>query len=285
MPERTIGELPEYPVGSHFTNRAELSKSRVHRHNQKGITGGAGDSAESICLSDGYEDDEDLGDLIIYTGEGGRDPNTKKQVRDQQLTVGNAALKVSFDEQTPVRVVRGHQLKASWAPNSGYRYDGLYWVTKFWSQIGKHGFKIYRYQLEGAFPTATSESGQPGAPTRNPVTSNRIVRRAALAQKIKLDHDFTCQICGLRLNSPEGPFAEAAHIKPLGRPHNGPDIQENILCLCPNHHKLLDTGSIRINRDLEVIDFEDGSIVGTLNTISKHFKSTKYIEWHWNQWS
>jgi hypothetical protein len=33
-------------------------------------------------------DDEDLGDVIIYTGEGGRDSTTGRQVADQQLTLG-----------------------------------------------------------------------------------------------------------------------------------------------------------------------------------------------------
>jgi hypothetical protein len=46
-------------------------------------------------------------------------------------------------------------------------------------------------------------------------------------------YDFTCQICGTRLATPAGAYAEICHIKPLGRPHNGPDVPENILCLCP----------------------------------------------------
>jgi putative restriction endonuclease len=34
----------------------------------------------SIVLSGGYVDDEDLGDMIIYTGEGGRDAATGRQI-------------------------------------------------------------------------------------------------------------------------------------------------------------------------------------------------------------
>ncbi|MBT6251913.1 MAG: hypothetical protein HOI84_01280, partial [Flavobacteriaceae bacterium] len=37
-----------------------------------------------------------------------------------------------------------------------------------------------------------------------------------------------------------GPIAIGAHIKPLGRPHSGPDVKENLLCLCPNHHDQFD---------------------------------------------
>jgi putative restriction endonuclease len=61
----------------------------------------------SIVLSGGYVDDEDLGDVIIYTGEGGRDPNTGRQVADQQLTLGNKALAENHLNGIPIRVHRG----------------------------------------------------------------------------------------------------------------------------------------------------------------------------------
>jgi putative restriction endonuclease len=54
-----------------------------------------------------------------------------------------------------------------------------------------------------------------------------------------------------------GPYAEACHIKPLGRPHNGPDTPENILCLCPNCHVLFDEFALWINDDLSIEGRED----------------------------
>jgi putative restriction endonuclease len=33
-------------------------------------------------LSGGYVDDNDEGDVIIYTGQGGRDPATGRQIKD-----------------------------------------------------------------------------------------------------------------------------------------------------------------------------------------------------------
>jgi putative restriction endonuclease len=57
-------------------------------------------------------------------------------------------------------------------------------------------------------------------------------------------------MCGTRLDCPAGPYAEAAHIRPLGDPHNGPDTEDNILCLCPNHHVLFDNGGVSISDDL-----------------------------------
>jgi putative restriction endonuclease len=47
-------------------------------------------------------------------------------------------------------------------------------------------------------------------------------------------------------------MAEAAHIRALGEPHNGIDALNNILCLCPNHHKLFDIGGFYIEDDLTI---------------------------------
>jgi SAD/SRA domain len=52
-------------------------------------------------------DDEDQGDEVIYTGRGGRDQKTGRQVEDQEFEGQNAALVVSRREGLPVRVVRG----------------------------------------------------------------------------------------------------------------------------------------------------------------------------------
>jgi hypothetical protein len=101
--ERIFGEIPGYPSGTEFANRKELSAAGVHRPLQAGISGGQGDGAESIVLSGGYEDDEDHWDFIIYTGQGGQENG--RQVRDQELTRGNIALKISCDEGMPVRVI------------------------------------------------------------------------------------------------------------------------------------------------------------------------------------
>ena len=83
---------------------------------QAGISGAAAEGADSIVVSGGYEDDEDYGDEIIYTGHGGNDPNTGRQVADQQLKQGNLALAFSRKEGLPVRVVRGANPKSPYAP-------------------------------------------------------------------------------------------------------------------------------------------------------------------------
>ncbi len=76
----------------------------------------------------------------------------------------------------------------------------------------------------------------------------RILRDTALARKVKESNQYLCQICGkvLKLND-DIPYAEVHHIKPLGAPHNGPDVCGNILCVCPNDHVLLDYGAIKLD--------------------------------------
>lgn len=50
-----------------------------------------------------------------------------------------------------------------------------------------------------------------------------------------------------RLETAARPYAEAAHIMPLGIPHNGPDKLENLLCLCPNCHVLFDGHALTVD--------------------------------------
>lgn len=108
-------------------------------------------------MSGGYEDDVDLGDCFTYTGEGGRALNgtkakpknlrTAPQSKDQTLTRGNLALSLNVSTRQPVRVIRGYKLPTEYAPEFGYRYDGMYSVEKFWDCIGIAGFKVYKFAL------------------------------------------------------------------------------------------------------------------------------------------
>ena len=112
-----------------------------------GISGTAAQGADSIVLNGGYEDDEDHGTVVIYTGHGGNDPQTKSQIADQEFVKGNAGLAVSADQGLPVRVVRGPKGNPAHSPSSGYRYDGIYRVDDWWSEIGISGYRIFRFRL------------------------------------------------------------------------------------------------------------------------------------------
>ena len=89
---RQFGPIPGVLVGRVFNNRQELSAASVHRPTQAGISGSSQDGSDSIVLNGGYADDEDHGDVIVYTGHGGQD-GRGRQVRDQEVSdSGNAAL-------------------------------------------------------------------------------------------------------------------------------------------------------------------------------------------------
>ncbi len=96
-------------------------------------------------------------------------------------------------------------------------------------------------QLLPELPTSTKA---PSPAERQETTINRVVRDTNLSRHIKKLHNYECQICGYTILLPDGTrYAEAHHIQPLGTPHNGPDVPENLICVCPNHHAELDFGA------------------------------------------
>jgi putative restriction endonuclease len=279
MSTRHFGEIETAPEGSTFPSREALRDAGVHRPTQAGISGAAKEGADSLVLSGGYQDDEDFGDVVVYTGHGGRDPNSGEQVADQTFTKGNAALARNKVLGLPVRVVRGFELNSPYAPGQGYRYDGLYSVEEYWEETGRSGFKIWRYRLRKAEdlaePAIKDGLEPPQPPARRQVTTTRIVRDTEKSRRVKEIYDYTCQVCGIRLETPAGAYAEGAHIKPLGLPHSGPDIEANILCLCPNHHVLFDNGALTLSDDLSVIGLPAGRVVSV-----RHLIGVEFIRYH-----
>lgn len=260
MSSRIFGHIPNVYEGDVFESRIVLSHSKVHRPNQAGISGSQKEGADSIVLSGGYEDDLDLGDVIIYTGHGGRAPSTKKQVTHQTLTDKNKALAVNCQNDLPVRVIRGANHKSKFSPDHGYRYDGLYKVTKYWKKRGKSGFDVWLFRLEkiegnnaSDAPQVNEELPQYLRASRVEIKQSIIVRDLNIAKKVKELYGFQCQVCGTAISTIAGLYAEAAHIKPLGEPHNGPDTLDNLLCLCPNHHTMFDFGGFTIDSDFSLL--------------------------------
>ncbi|WP_425247257.1 YDG/SRA domain-containing protein [Streptomyces sp. NEAU-NA10] len=125
-------------------------------------------------------------------------------------------------------------------------------------------------------------------PTTRVTRVQRIVRDPATVRRIKALYDHECQMCGLRLVGPdEKPYSEGAHIKPLGKPHKGPDVERNILCLCPNCHVRLDIGAVVIAEDWSIVVragmFGDG-LRAKLKTHRKHKVHEEYVRYHRELW-
>lgn len=282
-----FGEIPGYPEGSHFESREALRQAGLHRHLQAGISGSPDDGADAIIVSGGYPDDRDESARILYTGQGGQGGNGR-QVTDQTLTRGNLALARSEERGVPVRVIRGAHRGSAFAPAAGYRYDGLYIVREHWSQPSMDGPLVWRFVLEkadggGAWQRETSATaGAPEgdrSPSRAQSVTQRVIRNSAVTQWVKDVHGHVCQVCGIRLEVDGGAYAEGAHIRALGHPHDGPDVVENVLCLCPNDHVLFDKGAIYI-KDGKVHRAADRAPLRTLRTHLRHPLDEAAISYH-----
>ncbi|KAJ0966567.1 hypothetical protein J5N97_023484 [Dioscorea zingiberensis] len=151
--KRIIGSIPGVAVGDIFFYRVELMTVAVHGHIQGGIdyvcprgSDGRFPVATSVVLSGGYEDNDDRGDVIIYTGSGGRKKNEVSLTAPQRLSRGNLALEMSKENGIELRVVRGFTFDRS-PSGRVYVYDGLYKVIDSWPDPGKSGFGVYKFKL------------------------------------------------------------------------------------------------------------------------------------------
>ncbi|KAL8153719.1 hypothetical protein V2J09_011479 [Rumex salicifolius] len=171
-PRKQFGEIPGVEVGHQFFSRAEMVVVGFHSHWLNGIDYMGqnycnGDFSKytfplavSIVISGQYEDDVDNSEDVVYTGQGGNNLlGDKRQVRDQEMARGNLALKNNMEQGLPVRVVRGHDSKASYVKRV-YTYDGLYKVVKYWAEKGLSGFTVYKFgmkRLEGQPELTTNQ--------------------------------------------------------------------------------------------------------------------------------
>ncbi|MYZ37885.1 MULTISPECIES: YDG/SRA domain-containing protein [unclassified Streptomyces] len=298
----TFGHIDDISPGAHFDSRVDVKKAKLHKAERDGISWGRDEegqrAADAIVLSKGYEDDRDGWNEVLYTGAGGRDENTGRQVEDQTWdNPGNAGLRRSQAKGYQIRVIRGATGERIYSPSSGYRYDGLYEVVDSTLEDGKAGFKICRFTLR-RLPFDKQElmpMGQQvrdafdGSPPRKTATVERIVRDTSTARRVKQWYGHTCQICRIAL--PVGPnglsYAEGAHIQALGWASGGPDIDGNILCLCPNCHVRLDRGAIYLTDTLDVIDrYSSGETSPKirLTTVDQHRIQKRFVRAHRRFW-
>ena len=145
MPQPIFGHMGSCRPGDTFRNRIDLAMSGVHRPRRAGVCGTQILGAESIVLAGQYEDDDFSEAEIRYSGNGGRDPKSGRQVTDQISTGTNLALLKSVETGRPVRVLR--KVPALDGGPDVYRYEGLYRVVGSSFGPGKSGFKVYVFRL------------------------------------------------------------------------------------------------------------------------------------------
>lgn len=296
--------LPRFNPGETY-ERSELH-DRFGGKRQSGIAPSAeyplvflftGSSGERY----GYEDEIRDDGTVIYTGEG----------REGRMTYdhGNRAIGDHENEDRELHLFQ----------NNGegmVEYVGQFRCTDWFRQdlpdVNGETRSAIRFQLEpvdeevsegGSREPSTAEPSGPGepemegeslpedvelpvgnqTPERREITQDSIDRDERLVRRLKALYDDTCQVCGdrRRQSSSEG-FSNVHHLMPLGAPHNGPDVPENVLVVCPNHHEDFENGMLTIDpQTLEVDHLYEETVTGrTIETRGDHQIGPQYVAYH-----
>lgn len=99
---------------------------------------------------------------------------------------------------------------------------------------------------------------------------------------IKSLYNDRCQLCGNRLAKGDGTgYSEVHHLRPLGRPHDGPDSLNNMIVLCPNHHSDFDNGVVIVDDNMKINHpYDDGVDGKRIRVEMEHSLATKSIRYH-----
>ena len=134
--------------GQWWPTQLTAVRDGAHGATMAGISGAEGAGAYSCIMSGGHDyPDEDHGSTVLYCGT---------DSTDGAITAPTKLLLESKDNGEPVRVLRSHNLKSDFAPEVGFRYDGLYKVVGVENLDGaasvrqRHRFKLVR--CEGQAP-------------------------------------------------------------------------------------------------------------------------------------
>ncbi|NWH37510.1 UHRF2 ligase, partial [Chloropsis hardwickii] len=166
VPSNHYGPIPGVPVGTTWKFRVQVSEAGVHRPHVGGIHGRSNDGAYSLVLAGGFEDEvvchsykqwsccSDTSNVSMSANiELYLVFNQKLMALalncDAPLDDKNGAESKNWRAGKPVRVVRSSKGRriSKYAPEEGNRYDGIYKVVKYWPEIGKCGFLVWRYLL------------------------------------------------------------------------------------------------------------------------------------------
>jgi hypothetical protein len=154
-----VGAIPGVEPGHMFATKAHAASLGVHKAIYKGIHSKVGYPTESIAMGGGYVDDEDRGNDIWYTGEGGLN-SAGTQVFNQKMSPTNITLAVAAEVGTPIRVIRKQGDTArgtlSWV------YDGLYQVLEWKRASSIAGPVVFKFLMR----RLASETGTVSAPVR-----------------------------------------------------------------------------------------------------------------------
>ncbi|KJX92842.1 hypothetical protein TI39_contig5819g00001 [Zymoseptoria brevis] len=107
--------------GQWWPTQLTTFRDGAHGVTQGGICGATGHGAYSCILSGGQDyDDEDHGDWLLYCGTDSKTGEPTDYTKHMIESVSSGL---------PVRLLRSHNCHSQWAPQHGFRYDGLYEVV------------------------------------------------------------------------------------------------------------------------------------------------------------
>lgn len=73
----------------------------------------------------------------------------------------------------------------------------------------------------------------------------QIKRNKTISKILKVKYNYKCQICNIQIRTKVGGYyIESAHIIPLS--NDGEDTPDNMIVVCPNHHKMIDYGEFEV---------------------------------------
>lgn len=119
------------------------------------------------------------------------------------------------------------------------------------------------------------------SPERENSMVSRVARTSGPVDYLKNLYSNVCQICSTAVDiGHDRYYSEVHHIQPLGK-HLGPDILENMIVVCPNHHAMFDRGALTINVTKKTIQHSNPKHpLNGKRLLLKHDIGHKYIEYH-----
>ena len=132
-------------VGDWWPRQICALRDGAHGVKMGGIAGNILTGAYSILVAAGYEGmDDDQGDKLTYAGSDSHKNEDRKTAIASAYTM---CLSRSIATQKPVRVIRSHRGRHICAPARGFRYDGLYKVTKEIQDFNEKGGLYIKFRL------------------------------------------------------------------------------------------------------------------------------------------
>ncbi len=164
-------------------------------------------------------------------------------VRKKRAVKMDFALQKADRESLPIRVIvcEGSQRTESEAQRRAGRAEHRLLDALPW-QVASYDWDsgdcvLARGRITPPFIDQFDLPVQGDAPERRTVTGQQIVRNAEIRRRVLERAAGKCEWCGgsgFRMEN-GGVFLETHHIIPLSE--DGPDSEENVAALCPNHHR------------------------------------------------